>query len=63
MRALTKAENIETDANILKKNGTALADSIENMLQDLKGILLHMCFISNIKIDHKGLRQHETEKH
>ncbi|VDI10069.1 laminin, alpha 1/2 [Mytilus galloprovincialis] len=36
MRALTKAENIETDANILKKNGTALADSIENMLQDLK---------------------------
>lgn len=45
MRALTKAENIETDANILKKNGTALADSIENMLQDLKGMLFHTCDI------------------
>lgn len=45
MRALTKAENIETDANILKKNGTALADSIEKMLQDLKGMLFHTCDI------------------
>ena len=37
MRALTKAENIETDSNVLKKNGTLLADAIEKLLKDLKG--------------------------
>jgi hypothetical protein len=37
MRALTKAENIETDSNVLKKNGTLLADVIEKLLKDLKG--------------------------
>lgn len=39
MRAQTKAENLETDANILMKNGTALADGIEKLLKDLQGML------------------------
>ena len=42
MRALTKAESIETDANIMKKNATMLADDIEEMFNDLKGKLFEV---------------------